>query len=25
LARIFSEDPTTRQCVDELWREWFDQ
>ncbi len=23
LSRAFSEEPTARQCVDELWREWF--
>lgn len=25
LSRAFSEPPTTRQCVDELWREWFER
>jgi hypothetical protein len=25
LRRTFAEKPTTRECVDELWREWFDK
>jgi len=24
IARAFSEPPSKRQCVDDLWREWFD-
>lgn len=25
LRRAFSEEPSKRECVDELWREWFDR